>query len=109
MFIVPCGSSQVQKPAAVVRAQQQGCNGAPRDMSDEEVLSTIVAYQLAVNSYVTVARQLLSAYGGYECKVRTRTHKHIQGHWHTHTCRPGTRRTQHIPFGSRGRFIAVCK
>jgi hypothetical protein len=38
-------------------------------MRDQQVLSAIVAFQLAVSSYVSVARQLLAAYGGYECKV----------------------------------------
>ncbi len=43
--------------------------GAGVAMRDQQVLSAIVAFQLAVSSYVSVARQLLAAYGGYECKV----------------------------------------
>lgn len=59
---------QVHKPAAVARAQQAGAGdseGSDSSMGDDELLSAIVAFQLAVGSYVTMARQLLAAYEGW--------------------------------------------
>ena len=38
------------------------------DLGEEQVLEAITAYQLAVGLYGALARSLLPAYGGYECK-----------------------------------------
>ncbi|KAG2499572.1 hypothetical protein HYH03_002517 [Edaphochlamys debaryana] len=55
--------AKVAKPTAVTRAEQSG-----GELGDEQVLELITAYQLAVGMYAALARSLLPAYGGYECK-----------------------------------------
>lgn len=54
---------QVAKPAAVSRAE-----ASPGDLGEEQVLEAITAFQLAVGQYSALARSLLPAYTGYECK-----------------------------------------
>ncbi|KAF5842412.1 hypothetical protein DUNSADRAFT_7396, partial [Dunaliella salina] len=64
--------TKVQKPEPVSRAEQMGTDAdaasASAPMGDTELVANIVAYQVAVKKYTTVARRLLQAYGGYECK-----------------------------------------
>ncbi|PNH10309.1 Adenylate cyclase [Tetrabaena socialis] len=54
---------KVAKPTAVTRAE-----ASATDLGEEQVLEAITAYQLAVGQYAALARGLLPAYGGYECK-----------------------------------------
>lgn len=51
------------KPADVARAEASAAG-----LGEDQVLSSITAYQLAVGQYAALARSLLPAYGGYECK-----------------------------------------
>ncbi len=55
--------TQAQKPAAVAKVEKGNA-----EMNEQEVVSVITAYQLAVGHYTALARALLAAYDGYECK-----------------------------------------
>jgi hypothetical protein len=56
------GRAQIAKPSEVRRAEQAS------DMSEEETISLLTDYQIAVHKYAKVLRQLLHRYNGYECK-----------------------------------------